>query len=769
MEQRKKVLKNFNNDELATDVFMKKYATKNEETGELLEFSLDDMRDRLATAIIKAETFENQNLWLGKFRKTLDYFTPGGRILYALGNPNDMTATLKNCYVIQIDEDSIDGIFETAKRQAKLFSKGGGVGFDISTLRPKGAPVNNSAKTTTGAVSFMDLYSMVTGLIGQYGRRGALMLTMDIKSPDIIDFIKVKGGGDKSKVQFANISVKISDEFIQALKNDEEWEMSFKLKNGTYITKKEKASIIWDLFVESNWAGAEPGILFWNNVLKEPASVFDETRPVSTNPCGELPLNNGGSCCLGSIDLNKFVKNSFTDTAEFDYTLFGEIIENSIRFLDNVNILNLDREPLDINKEATLMGNKIGLGITGLADCFIRLNIVYGSETSKIVLNKIGKILYLHSIKASVNLSKERGKCQILKKYENTEEIELWTNHTYFKNLTMDILSELKKYGTRNIGYTTCAPSGSISIVLQTSSGIEPIFMLSYDRTIHQAGKTGQKEKYTIYHPLVLEYNKIFGENAHFENPNFITSKDINWKDRVDIQAILQQYISSAISSTINLPKETTKETISDIYKYAHEKELKGITIYRDGCREGVLNATEKDKREWQILDDYKFPDNSDAKLKVIRSEGKKWYITYTIDPETKLPNALFVNTNNTETTILTEDVLDHLIKLAKKYIKNGHLEKLLENAANKQPNVVKIARVLGMLLRHRVPIIEIIKTIEIINPPIYSFIFQIKKLLGEYLPENTLTGEKCESCGSLLIFQSGCSLCPQCGNSKCS
>ncbi len=485
-------------------------------------------------------------------------------------------------------------------------------------------------------------------------------------------------------------------------------------------------------------------------------------------------MENGASCCLGSIDLNKFVKNSFTDKAEFDWEKYCQIIRISSRFLDNINIINYEREPLDINREATSLSNKIGLGFTGLADTFIRMNLKYGSDNALDFLGKLGYCLYTNSIFESVELAKERGACGVLQKYKNTPKYDEWFNHKYFNLYKKDLpraVEDLKKYGTRNIGFTTCAPSGSISIILRTSSGIEPIYMLSYDRTVHQAGKTGNKETYTVYHPLVEEYNKIFGENAHLKNENFVTSKDIDWRQRVQTQSIIQMYISASISSTVNLPKETTKETISEIYKYAHQFGLKGITIYRDGCREGVLNASEGDKRQWQILDDYVFPKESPAWEKIIESEGRKWYVHYTFDKETHLPNSIFVHANKKaaiEKTILTEEVCEHLIKLAKKYIKNGHLEKLLRNVENNDTNVVKMARLIGMLLRHRVPIIDIIKAIEEINPPVYSFIFQIKKLLGEYLPQNTLTGEKCPDCDGLLVFESGCSVCRGCGWSKC-
>jgi ribonucleoside-diphosphate reductase alpha chain len=277
-------------------------------------------------------------------------------------------------------------------------------------------------------------------------------------------------------------------------------------------------------------------------------------------------------------------------------------------------------------------------------------------------------------------------------------------------------------------------------------------------------GKNGEEEKYIVYHPLVLEYEKATGK-SYKSNRAFITSEKIDWKNRVDLQAILQTGISESISSTINLPKNTTKETVSDIYMYAWKKRLKGITIYRDGCREGVLNDVKKTEN-FDVVENYKFPDETSAIMKVLRSEGKKWYVTYTIDNETKLPNSLFVNTNSSETTIITNNVIEHIEELAKKYIKNDFIEEL-KNKSNHQSNVVKIARFLSLLLRHRIPIIDIIETLTNANLPVTSFAFRIKKLLSEFI-EGKYTGEKCSECGNQIVYQNGCTICLNCGNSKC-
>lgn len=772
-EVRKASLEYFKGDELATNVYMSKYALQN--NGKFYEKDLNDTKVRFIKEMLKIDSKYENPVSEKEYSKLLDHFLPGGRIIYALGNKFDKTATLSNCYVNQINDDSIEGIFDSAKRQARIFSKGGGVGVDISILRPKGSSVDNSAKETTGAVSFMDLFSNVTGLIGQHGRRGALMISIDVNHPDVIEFIKVKGGKDKTKVQFANISVKITDKFMNAVDNDEEWTMKFVLKDGSHFVRREKAKTIWNLLVESNWEGAEPGILFWDEITNNISSIFNETKPICTNPCGEIPLENGGACNLGSINLSSLVDNPFINDLEeidnsgysiphssFNWDKFNKVIKLGIRFLDNVNVINHERQPLEENKIALELGNRIGLGITGLADMLIKLNLRYDSQEAIDFIDTLYYKFKEQSLITSIELAKDRGSCGIIDKYKETTELESLYNHEYFNQLSYYHKEMLKNYGIRHIGISTVAPTGSLSILLRCSSGIEPIFRLGYERTVKQTGKDGD-QKFTIYHPLVEEYNNIYGKDAHLKNDNFTTSDKIDWNNRIKLQSTIQKYITESISSTINLPNDATKEEISNIYMEAWKYKLKGITIYRDGCREGVLNES---KKQHKILDIAKFPSEQAAKMKVIKSEGRKWYIHYSIDEETKLPNSLFVNTNSKETNILTDNIIEHLEELAEKHIKNGHLAKLKEKH-NSQANVTKIARTLSLLLRHRVPIIDIVKSIEKIEIPVYSFVYQIKKLLCEYI-EGEYTGNKCTECDSMLVYQEGCVMCPSCGYSKC-
>ena len=766
-----KTLDSFNGDSLASSTFIQKYALRDADDN-LIEFTMFDLKKRLVNAILKCEqeNFNKTEIELNDLRiayeRLFNNFMCGGRISYALGNERDTTATYSNCYVTAIHEDSIEGIYQTCANQARVFSRGGGIGFDISNLRPAGAPVNNSAKTTSGAVSFMDLFSLTTGIIGQYGRRAALMLTMSIDYPDIEEFIKIKGGLDKTKVQYANISVRITDDFMRAVERNDNWLTKFLLKDDTYFTKEYRAIDLWNLIVESNYNGAEPGLLYWDVIIdNEPCNVFNELKVISTNPCGELPLSKGGACVLGSINLSSLVKNYFdeTKTPEFDFDEFEHCIKYGVRFLDNIIELNLDRQPLEENKIMAEKSRKIGLGITGLADCLIKMNIKYDTQESIDFLNTIFKFLKEESVKYSIDLAEERGSFPVLKQC-TPEELTNFVTHKYFDFLLNTVYyDKFIKHGVRNCGWTTIAPNGSLSIILQTSSGIEPIFNTEYNRT--KINSDGNKEIFVVYHPLVKEYESKT-KKSYKDNINFITAEKIDWKQRVKIQSTLQKYISASISSTINLPKETTKETISNIYMEAWKNNLKGITIFRDGSREGVLNKIETDYKEMPIIDHVKFPEYTDAKMRVIKSENRKWYVTYTIDNETKLPNSLFVNTNSSETNITTTGVLDELRKLAKEKILDQFIVEL-DNKIGHQPNVVKTARYLSLLLRHRISIMDIIKSIELINIPVNSFAYRIKGLLAEFI-EGKVTDDDCPECKSKMIYEGGCKICKDCGYSKC-
>ena len=523
-------------------------------------------------------------------------FLFAGRILANRGLYRDnIKVTYSNCYVLQPPEDNIESIFDTAKNLARTFSYGGGVGIDISKLRPNGAAVHNAAKTTSGAVSFMDLYSMTTGLIGQKGRRGALMISMDISHPDIEEFIDVKT--DLQKVTKANISVRISDEFMEAVKNKETYTCKFIVQS----TKEEiiKEVNAYDLFmklVRNNWDYAEPGMLFWDNISKYHLLSEDkEFKHDGVNPCAEEPLPAGGSCLLGSINLSEFVVEPFTDNAIFDMEKFKACVEDCILGLNEVLEEGLSLHPLKQQQKSVSEYRQIGLGVMGIADMLIKLNIRYGSQESINLCNEISKNMLNSAVKKSALLSKERGP------FEKYNEEAVFKSPFFINNIKEDIKELVKKYGLRNSQILTIPPTGSISTMLGISGGIEPMFNISYTRkteTLHS-----QDVYYKVYTPIVKEYMNLKDITEESELPDiFVTAMSLKPEERIAMQGVWQNHIDASISSTINLPYEATVEDVYNIYMSAWESKLKGITIYRDGCeRSGVLlndKKAEKDKKK---------------------------------------------------------------------------------------------------------------------------------------------------------------------------
>ncbi|UPA31666.1 adenosylcobalamin-dependent ribonucleoside-diphosphate reductase [Terrisporobacter glycolicus] len=523
-------------------------------------------------------------------------FLFAGRILANRGLYRDnIKVTYSNCYVLQPPEDNIESIFDTAKNLARTFSYGGGVGIDISKLRPNGAAVHNAAKTTSGAVSFMDLYSMTTGLIGQKGRRGALMISMDISHPDIDEFIDVKT--DLQKVTKANISVKISDEFMEAVKNKETYTCKFIVES----TKEEivKEVNAYDLFmklVRNNWDYAEPGMLFWDNISKYHLLSEDkEFKHDGVNPCAEEPLPAGGSCLLGSINLSEFVVEPFTDNAIFDMEKFKACVEDCILGLNEVLEEGLSLHPLKQQQKSVSEYRQIGLGVMGIADMLIKLNIRYGSQESINLCNEISKNMLNSAVKKSALLSKERGP------FEKYNEEAVFNSPFFINNIKEDIKELVKRYGLRNSQILTIPPTGSISTMLGISGGIEPMFNISYTRkteTLHS-----QDVYYKVYTPIVKEYMNLKDITEESELPDiFVTAMSLKPEERIAMQGVWQNHIDASISSTINLPYEATVEDVYNVYMSAWESKLKGITIYRDGCeRSGVLlndKKAEKDKKK---------------------------------------------------------------------------------------------------------------------------------------------------------------------------
>lgn len=514
-------------------------------------------------------------------------FLFGGRILSNRG-VNDEKVTYSNCYVISPPEDNIESIYDTAKKLARTYSYGGGCGIDISKLAPCGAKVNNQAKSTSGAVSFMDTFSQVTEQIGQNGRRGALMISIDCTHPDLEKFITVKS--DLNKVTSANISVRVTDRFMVAVKNDEDWELYYKRnETGEEIKKTVKARDIFDLLCRNNWDYAEPGILYWDRITNwNLVSNDKDFEYAGVNPCAEEPLPAGGSCLLGAINLAAFVRNG-----KFDWHDFNRTVNIAVKALNDVLDEGLERHPLAEQRKTVRDWRQIGLGIMGLADMLIKLGIEYGSPDSITLCDAIGYSMARNAIVASADIAGYAG-C-----YDKYNEQYVTTSPFFTEHIKPDdkeAWSFVKANGLRNSQLLTIAPTGSISTMIGVSGGIEPIFANYYERTTKSLH--GHDEVYKVYTPIVKEYMDAHDIKDELGLPSyFVTSATIPIKRRIDMQSVWQKHIDASISSTVNLPNEATVDDVKDLYMYAWEKHLKGITVYRAGCkRAGILNAdTKKD------------------------------------------------------------------------------------------------------------------------------------------------------------------------------
>ncbi len=517
-------------------------------------------------------------------------FLFAGRILANRGLPKDgIKVTYSNCYVLSPPRDNLESIFDTAKYLARTFSYGGGVGIDISNLRPRGALVHNSAKTTTGAVSFMDLYSMTTGLISQRGRCGALMISMDVNHPDIEEFIDVKT--DLEKITKANISVRINDEFMKAVLNKSMYECKFKVKaGGEEIVKEVDAYKLFMKLITNNWDFAEPGILFWDNIEKNHLLSEDKNfKYAGVNPCAEEPLPAGGSCLLGSINLSEFVIAPFTEHAMFDKAKFKSCVRDCVVGLNEVLEEGLDLHPLKEQRESVSKYRQIGLGVMGIADMLIKLNIRYGSDEAIKLCEELSNIMLNEAVKQSAFLAKEYGT------YEKYNEKALFKSSFFIKNVKEDVKDLVKKYGLRNSQLLTIPPTGSISTMLGVSGGIEPMFNLSYFRKTESLHN--EDVYYKVYTPIVKEYMDI-NEITNEEDLGdiFVTAMNLKPEERIKMQKAWQINIDASISSTINLPYEATVEDVYNIYVSAWKNNLKGITIYRDGCKRSGVLLNEKPK-----------------------------------------------------------------------------------------------------------------------------------------------------------------------------
>ena len=514
-------------------------------------------------------------------------FIPAGRILANRGLPeHGIKVTYSNCYVTKPPEDDLESIIEAGKRIARTFSYGGGTGLDISNLRPQGARVNNAAKTTSGSTSFLDIYDVISEKIGQKGRRAALMVSERVDHPDIESFIDKKN--NLNAINKANMSVRVSDDFMEAVKNNDKYRLHFEVEDtGEAIEKEVEANKIMNKLAYGNWYMAEPGCLFWDRIESwNLLSEDDEFKYAGTNPCGEEPLPAGGSCNLGAINLAEFVDKPYTDEASFDMTGFKQAVEEGVVFLNEVLDEGLPLHPLKEQRESVKKWRQIGLGTMGLGSMLIKIGIRYGSKESLSLCDEIGFTMINEALQTSARLANTYGTYPAFKK-------DAVINSKFIQaNATDETIDMIKKYGLHNSQLLTTAPTGSISNVLQVSGGIEPIFKVKYQRkteTLHN-----EDVSYDIFDNTVAELMQEKNIKYESELPDYVVdAHDLDYKERIDMQSVWQQYIDASISSTINLDNETTVEDIKDLYMYAWEKGLKGVTVYRDGCaREGILSGT---------------------------------------------------------------------------------------------------------------------------------------------------------------------------------
>ena len=547
------------------------------------------------------------------------YILPAGRIISGRGMWEwGVKCTYSNCYVDPAPLDSIESIYNTCARIARTFSYGGGIGIDISNLAPSGAKVNNSAKQSTGAVSFIETFSNVASTIGQNNRRGALMLSIVDTHPDLPKFITHKR--DLNLTQGANMSVRMSDKFFDAVEKDEDWKLSFTRKEtGETISKTYKAKDILNIIAETNWDYAEPGVLYWDNICKNNLMSNSPSFQYSgTNPCAEEPLPGNGACLLASINLANFVIDN-DHKKDFCFSQFKGVVKTGIRYLNEIQDENITLHPLPEQRECAKKWRLIGLGFMGLADMFIRMHIRYGSDESLSLIHKIGYTMIFEAFKESVNLAAEFGAFDGC----NVDEIEstkffkknIEQNPMYSKRDREKLIKNFEEYGLRNAQLLTCAPTGTISTILSISGGIEPLFAISYNRLTKSI--YGEDKSYTVHPKCIDELLREGYPMDEIEKLDFVvTARDISWKDRIEVQKAWQEHIDASISSTINLPESATVEEVAEIYKYAHKAGLKGTTIFRENCKRfPILTDNKKKKEDAKVTTEENIAEHKDEKM----------------------------------------------------------------------------------------------------------------------------------------------------------
>lgn len=865
------VINYFKGDALAAEVWLNKYAAEGELTP-------DDMHKRMAKEYTRIErkylnkreeTFgmvvDNlseygkerfSNLYMSGFHedyyynliKNFEYIIPGGSIMANLGL--NTPTSLSNCFVLGQPDDTIESIFNYARDAAQLYKRRGGVGMDLSLLRPRFSKVNNASSTSTGSVSFAELYSKTTSLIGQDGRRGALMLSLDVRHPDILDFIKCKE--DLTKINSANISVKVNAEFMKAVLDNTDYTLRFPCDSlvtvdlaaipenetfesfykhdvlykdikGVYF-KKIKARELWEELIKHAHGSAEPGILFWDNHLDmDPSAVYPKHKPISTNPCGEIPLPPKDSCRLSAANLYSLVSNAFRPTAHINedtvYAVFYEqlvISDNLIdleteaidRILAKINpsyvwkdiyewpkdYLNtfISQQPEEFKlwwevREMGLSSRRVGNGFTALGDMFAALGFKYGDKQSKDAIERVMYLKEKAELDATIDLALMRGK---FKDFDKKKE-----DSPYFYRLSQvhpRQYERMCKFGRRNISWSTVAPTGTVSLMARTTSGIEPLFMPYYTRRVKDEdgsylGADGNLYKeYLVVHPKLQEwfiqcggkieddFDIITWQTLYESSPYYNScANDIAWQDRLEIQAIIQQFTTHSISSTLNLHANTTIEEVNEIYLEAYRLGLKGITIYRDGCRDGVLvdsSAKSTTSSSFEEFSAPKRPKQLSAHLHHRRVKGVSYIVAVGLMDDK--PYEIFCQQNKEEFDYSRfEEGIIYKIKKGiyeyQSFDSEGNLVlrlPLQENTIEERTN----ALFLSMLLRHRAPVSEVIKVAKKIDDNISSFISAICRVLSRYVAKTEVKGEVCPDCGSKLQHEAGCVKCTNCTYSKC-
>lgn len=816
----------FEGDELAPDVFMK-YALRDADDN-ILEADPDQMHSRLAKEFARIEAKYPNPMSELEIRDLLANFAlvvPQGSPMSGIGNPYQLQS-LSNCFVIEQPHDSYGGILFADQEQVQIMKRRGGVGMDVSNIRPRGQPTTNAARTTDGIGVFMERFSNSTREVAQGGRRGALMLTIDCRHPEIETFINVKR--DLSKVTGANISIRFTDEFMQAVEKDENFVLRWPVESPpeqAEIVRHVNAKQVWEKFVDAAWTSAEPGALFWDTVVNQ--GIVDCYRDVgyktiSTNPCGEIPLSPYDSCRLMVVNLTSFVLDPFTENARFDFDHFHTAAYKAQRLMDDLVDLEIecvdrilakiaaDPQPQHVKqiewdlwhkiRSAGRNGRRTGLGITGLGDALAALNVRYGSDRSISMTSDIYKALAVASHSSSLVMASERGSFPA---FDFSKEM----HHAYLNKVMAacgpDFVDMWKKTGRRNIALTTTAPVGSVSCLTRTTSGIEPAFLLSYKRRrkITQGDLTarvdfvdpmGDKwQEYTVYHHWFKKWMDITGKTDPQESPYWGgTANDIDWEKSVDIQAAAQQWVDHSISKTCNLPNSATKETVNAVYLKAWKTGCKGFTVYRDGCRTGVLVSNDEPKKEIKKVEDDRLTPKRPKSLQCdihranVRNGDKSESWLVLVGLNDGKPYEVFCG-------------IPENIEIPKKFksgmlIKNGKREGVTtynlsvptgsgaddENIVFKDvvnlfdnPTQGAFTRTISLALRHEVPLQYVVEQLQKDkNSDMFSYARVIARVLKGYIKDGTKSSENgCPECNSPeLHYQEGCLHCPSCGWSRC-